>query len=108
WGKTIARRRSCQLRRLARLSEAGSFAYGNLAYYTNPSAKMTAMNERRHIEREFGVPIAGDILDRDRWARTALKHLPESGPLEWEALFGRRAPVVVDVGCGNGRFLIGS
>jgi len=66
------------------------------------------MKERRHIEREFGVPIAGEILDASRWTRTALKHLPPEGPLSWEELFGRHAPLVLDVGCGNGRFLIGS
>jgi tRNA (guanine-N7-)-methyltransferase len=63
---------------------------------------------RRHIEREFGVPIAGEILDASQWTQTALKKLPAAGPLDVEALFGRRAPLVVDLGCGNGRFLIGS
>jgi tRNA (guanine-N7-)-methyltransferase len=62
---------------------------------------------RRRIEREFGVPIAGEILDPSQWTRTALKQLPE-GLLDWESLFGRRAPVVLDLGCGNGRFLLGS
>ncbi len=66
------------------------------------------MKERRHIEREFGVPIAGEILDPALWTNTALKHLPREGRLSWEALFGRRAPVVLDLGCGNGRFLLGS
>ena len=66
------------------------------------------MKERRRIEREFGVPIAGDILDAAQWKQTALKRLPEQGPLDTERLFGRRAPLVVDLGCGNGRFLIGS
>jgi tRNA (guanine-N7-)-methyltransferase len=64
--------------------------------------------KRRHIEREFGVPIAGEILDPSQWTQTALKRLPAEGPLDWEALFGRRAPLVLDLGCGNGRFLIGS
>jgi tRNA (guanine-N7-)-methyltransferase len=64
--------------------------------------------KRRQIEREFGVPIAGEILDPSLWTKTALKRLPERGPLDWEALFGRRAPRVLDLGCGNGRFLIGS
>ena len=64
--------------------------------------------KRRQIEREFGVPIAGEILDPSRWTRTALKRLPAEGSLDWESLFGRRAPVVLDLGCGNGRFLIGS
>lgn len=66
------------------------------------------MKERRHIEREFGVPIAGEILEPERWTKTGLKHLPTEGRLNWEALFGRRAPVVLDLGCGNGRFLLGS
>ncbi|MBI3411737.1 MAG: methyltransferase domain-containing protein [Planctomycetes bacterium] len=65
------------------------------------------MKEKRKIEREFGVPIAGEILEPAQWSRTALKHWPE-GTLDWQALFGRRAPIVVDLGCGNGRFLIGS
>jgi tRNA (guanine-N7-)-methyltransferase len=64
--------------------------------------------KRRRIEREFGVPIAGEILEPDHWTQTALKKLPKAGPLDWQALFGRRAPVVLDLGCGNGRFLIGS
>lgn len=66
------------------------------------------MQERRHIEREFGVPIAGEILDPALWTKTALKQLPEEGPLDVQSLFGRAAPLVVDLGCGNGRFLIGS
>src|SRR5437588_8243661 len=63
--------------------------------------------KRRQIEREFGVPIAGEILEPSQWTQTALKKLPE-GPLDLAALFGRRAPLIVDLGCGNGRFLIGS
>jgi tRNA (guanine-N7-)-methyltransferase len=66
------------------------------------------MKNRRQIEREFGVPLAGEILDTPYWTRTALKKLPPHGPLDLPALFGRRAPLVIDLGCGNGRFLIGS
>jgi tRNA (guanine-N7-)-methyltransferase len=66
------------------------------------------MKNRKQIEREFGVPIAGEILEPAQWTQTALKKLPADGPLDVAALFGRRAPLVVDLGCGNGRFLIGS
>jgi tRNA (guanine-N7-)-methyltransferase len=69
---------------------------------------MFKMKERRQIEREFGVPIAGEILDSALWSRTALKKLPAEGRLSWRTVFGREAPVVLDLGCGNGRFLIGS
>jgi tRNA (guanine-N7-)-methyltransferase len=59
------------------------------------------------VEREFGVAFPGRVVGQSRWTRTALKAMPE-GPLDWTALFGRAAPVVLDVGCGNGRYLIGS
>jgi tRNA (guanine-N7-)-methyltransferase len=72
-----------------------------------PSEKKP-QRQRRHIEREFGVPFAGEILDPAHWTQTALKKLPADGPLDLAALFGRSAPLVVDVGCGNGRFLLGS
>jgi tRNA (guanine-N7-)-methyltransferase len=66
------------------------------------------MKERRRIEREFGVPIAGEVLEPEHWAQTAVKRLPPDGRLDWHQVFGRRAPIVLDVGCGNGRYLIGS
>ncbi len=59
-------------------------------------------------EYELGVAIPGRILPPAEWARTAVKRLPEQGPLDWAALFGRNAPVVLDLGCGNGRFTLGS
>lgn len=62
---------------------------------------------RRRIEREFGVPIAGDVLDPARWTNTSLKTLP-SGHIEWATVFDRSAPVVLDLGCGNGRYLLHS
>jgi tRNA (guanine-N7-)-methyltransferase len=66
------------------------------------------MKKSAAVEREFGVPIPGEILEPARWARTALKKLPPQGPLDRVALFGKAAPLIVDLGCGNGRFLIGS
>jgi tRNA (guanine-N7-)-methyltransferase len=59
------------------------------------------------IDDEFGVPFPGKVLDPSQWTQTALKAMPE-GHLDWPALFGRSAPVVIDLGCGNGRYLIGS
>jgi tRNA (guanine-N7-)-methyltransferase len=63
---------------------------------------------KRPIEREFGVPIAGEILDKARWTQTGLKGLPTDRLLDWSSIFGRRTPMVLDLGCGNGRYLIGS
>lgn len=62
----------------------------------------------RRIEREFGVPIIGKILDPVHWTQTALKAWPSTGRLDWQAVFGRVAPVVLDIGCGNGRFSLTS
>lgn len=55
------------------------------------------------VEAEFGVPIPGVILPEAQWAKTAIKKLPPPGPLDWAAIFGRSAPVMLDLGCGNGR-----
>jgi len=60
------------------------------------------------IEMEFGVPFAGVILPPDQWAKTALKKLPDSGQIDFVELFGRDAPRILDIGCGNGRFLLSS
>lgn len=59
-------------------------------------------------DSEFGVPFPGSVVPRERWTRTALKRLPTGGQLNWQELFGRAAPIVLDLGCGNGRFLISS
>ena len=57
-------------------------------------------------ESEFGVPFPGRVLPGDRWTRTGYRDTRK--PFDWEAVFGRTAPRVVDLGCGNGRYLIGS
>jgi tRNA (guanine-N7-)-methyltransferase len=59
-------------------------------------------------EHDFGVPIPGRVLPQDQWASTALKKLPPPEPLDFAQLFGRNAPVVLDLGCGNGRFVLTS
>lgn len=58
------------------------------------------------LEHEFGVPFPGQVLPGDRWTRTGLKD--DGTPFDWARTFGREAPRVVDLGCGNGRYLIGS
>jgi tRNA (guanine-N7-)-methyltransferase len=60
------------------------------------------------MDREFGVPFPGVVVDPSKWTQTALKAMPAEGRLNWTELFGRTAPVVLDLGCGNGRYLIGS
>jgi tRNA (guanine-N7-)-methyltransferase len=59
-------------------------------------------------EEEFGVPIPGEVLPENLWARTAIKRMPPPGPLDWAGLFGRVAPVVLELGCGNGRYTLQS
>ena len=66
------------------------------------------MLEPGQIETELGVAIPGPILPPEQWARTAVKKLPDQKPLDWSQMFGRSAPVVLDLGCGNGRFLVSS
>lgn len=71
--------------------------------FGNPSER-----HRRQIEREFGVPVPGEILPSDQWTQTALKKLPPPGPLDFTTMFGRDAPVMLDIGCGNGRSTLAS
>ncbi|HVR87194.1 MAG TPA: methyltransferase domain-containing protein, partial [Planctomycetota bacterium] len=57
-------------------------------------------------DSEFGVPVPGRVLPHGKWSKTGYRDLGQ--PFDWDAVFGRRAPRVVDLGCGNGRYLIGS
>ncbi|MCE5326728.1 MAG: methyltransferase domain-containing protein [Planctomycetaceae bacterium] len=57
------------------------------------------------IEVELGVPIPGVILPPEQWTPSALKQWP-AGKVDWRELFGRDAPVVLDLGCGNGRSVL--
>lgn len=58
------------------------------------------------LEFELGVPIPGPVLPEDRWTRTAYED--PGKPFDWDRVFGRGAPRVVDLGCGSGRYLVGS
>jgi len=64
--------------------------------------------EYESVEYEMGIPIPGTILDVKLWAKTAIKKLPPPGVLDFAEIFGRKAPVVLDLGCGNGRFVLSS
>jgi tRNA (guanine-N7-)-methyltransferase len=66
------------------------------------------MPEPGEVETEFGVSIPGAVRPESEWARTAIKRLPPEGPLDWEAVFGRKAPIVLELGCGNARYTIAS
>jgi len=57
-------------------------------------------------ESEFGVPVPGRVLPGEQWTKTGYRD--PGKPFDWDAVFGRPAPRVVDLGCGNGRYLIGS
>lgn len=64
------------------------------------------MSLRRDSEHDILFP--GVILPRERWTRTRVGIPREPGLFDWQAAFGRSAPRVLDLGCGNGRFLIAS
>ena len=64
------------------------------------------MPEPGAIESEFGVPIPGTILPEPLWAKTAIKRLPPPGPMDWRLIFGRSAPLVLELGCGNSRYTL--
>ncbi len=66
------------------------------------------IREKRQIEREFGVPVPGEILPIELWTNTALKAMPPEQPCNWKMLFERDAPVMLDIGCGNGRSTLSS
>lgn len=62
------------------------------------------------LERDSraAVPFPGRVLPREQWSRTRVGLGQRGARFDWEAAFGRRARRVVDLGCGNGRYLIAS
>ncbi len=54
------------------------------------------------------MPFPGRAVPRERWTRTRAALPPAGAVFDWKAVFGREAPHVLDLGCGNGRFLLGS
>ena len=72
-----------------------------------PKAPAAVPSPPGTIEDEMGVPIPGVILAPEAWASTAIKRLPD-GELNFVEIFGRIAPLAIDIGCGNGRFVLSS
>ena len=58
------------------------------------------------VEIDCGIPLPGTLLPRERWTCTAWRD--DGRPFDWSRVYGRIAPRVLDVGCGDGRYLIGS
>jgi tRNA (guanine-N7-)-methyltransferase len=55
------------------------------------------------------VPFPGSVLPREQWSRTRVGLGATGQAFDWGAAFGRLdARRVVDLGCGNGRYLIAS
>ena len=66
------------------------------------------MRPRHDQESRCGVPFPGTKLPRERWTRTRVPLGAKGARFDWKAVFLREAPHVVDLGCGNGRFLVAS
>lgn len=56
----------------------------------------------------LGAPFPGQKLPYGQWTRTRVPLGRPGEPFDWGKAFGRDAPRVLDLGCGNGRFLIAS
>jgi tRNA (guanine-N7-)-methyltransferase len=59
-------------------------------------------------ESTCGVPFPGVVLPRERWSRTRVPLGAPGRVFDWRAAFGRDARRAVDLGCGNGRWVIAS
>ncbi len=75
---------------------------------TRPDPGPSPTLQPGQIEYEFGIPIPGQILATDSWAKTAIRRVPEQCPIDWTTVFGRTAHLCLDIGCGNGRFTLAS
>jgi tRNA (guanine-N7-)-methyltransferase len=62
----------------------------------------------RRDSRGRAAPFPGRVLPREQWTRTRAQLGTRGAPFDWASVFGREAPRVLDLGCGNGRFLLAS
>jgi len=74
----------------------------------NPRHRDDPLPQIGQLEIEAGEPIPGVLVPQDQWTQTGIKKLPDPKMLNWSEIFGRTAPLVVDLGCGNGRFAVSS
>lgn len=63
---------------------------------------------RLRRDHAFGPPFPGAVLPREQWTRTRVGLGSPGSKFDWLAVFGREARRVVDLGCGNGRWLVHS
>jgi tRNA (guanine-N7-)-methyltransferase len=68
---------------------------------------MSRVRPRREL-RGRTAPFPGRVLPREQWTRTRAQLGVRGTPFDWVAVFGREAPRVLDLGCGNGRYLLTS
>ncbi len=62
----------------------------------------------QQADTDYGVPFPGAAVEPERHTQARVS-LPRSGWFDWDAAFGKpAAPRVLDLGCGNGRFLLAS
>jgi tRNA (guanine-N7-)-methyltransferase len=62
---------------------------------------------RPATDNRYGVPFPGRKLPREQWTRTRVALGPPCA-FDWPRAFDRDGPRLLDLGCGNGRFLIAS
>lgn len=65
-------------------------------------------SDGRERDHERSPPFPGEIVPREQWTRTRVGLGAHAAGFDWRAVFGRVAPRVLDLGCGNGRFLVAS
>jgi tRNA (guanine-N7-)-methyltransferase len=64
--------------------------------------------KRLRRDSRLAPPFPGRVLPREQWSRTRVGLGERGKPFDWGAAFAREAPRALDLGCGNGRWLIAS